>query len=126
MTTTSGVLDIEGVAAPPRSNGELVFSAPWESRTFGMAMALYDAGAFVWDDFRDALVARISAWEADPPEGECYSYYQCWQAALEDVLAAKGLVSHDTLVARGADLAARPAGYDHGHDHGDDHGDHHH
>ncbi len=129
MTSASGVLDIEGVAAPPRSNGELVFGAPWESRTFGMAMALYDAGAFAWDDFRDALIARISAWEADPPEGECYSYYQCWQGALEDVLAAKGLVTPDTLATRGAELAARPAGYDHGHDHGDgdhDHGDHHH
>jgi nitrile hydratase accessory protein len=134
MTAAAVELDIEGSAALPRSNGELVFAAPWESRTFGMAMALYDAGAFVWDDFRDALVARISAWEANPPEGECYSYYQCWQSALEDVLAANGLVDNATLVARGDELAARPAGYDHGHDHGDDdhhghghdHGDHHH
>jgi nitrile hydratase accessory protein len=97
-----------------------------------MAMALYDAGAFVWDDFRDALVGRISAWEAAPPEGECYSYYQCWQGALEDVLAAKGLVGQEQLATRGAELAARPAGYDHSHgdghdhDHGHDHGDHHH
>jgi nitrile hydratase accessory protein len=123
MTAVPVELDIEGAAAPPRSNGELVFAAPWESRTFGMAMALYDAGAFAWDDFRDALVARISAWEANPPEGECYSYYQCWQAALEDVLASTGLVGTDALVARGDELAARPAGYDHGH--GEDDGDAH-
>ena len=37
-------LDIEGPAAPPRSNGELVFAEPWESRAFGMAVTLYEAG----------------------------------------------------------------------------------
>lgn len=133
MTAVPVELDIEGVAAPPRSNGELVFTAPWESRTFGMAMALYDAEAFLWDDFRDALVARISAWEAEysdgPPEGECYSYYECWQGALEDVVASTGLIGTDALIARGDELAARPAGYDHahgdedgeGHGHGHDH-----
>jgi nitrile hydratase accessory protein len=119
MTAAPVELEVEGVAAPPRSNGELVFSAPWESRTFGMAMALYDAGAFVWDDFRDALIARITAWEAAPPEGECYSYYQCWQSALEDVLAANGTVGSAALQDRVDTLATRPAGYDHGHEHGD-------
>ena len=33
-----------GAAAPPRSNGELVFEAPWESRSFGMAVALSEPG----------------------------------------------------------------------------------
>jgi hypothetical protein len=37
-------LDVEGPAAPPRSNGELAFAAPWESRAFGLAMALHDGG----------------------------------------------------------------------------------
>ena len=31
-------LDAEGPAAPPRSNGELVFEAPWEARLFGVTM----------------------------------------------------------------------------------------
>ncbi|MFF3919955.1 hypothetical protein ACFYZB_42375 [Streptomyces sp. NPDC001852] len=30
-------LDTEGPAAPPRSNGELLFAEPWESRACGMA-----------------------------------------------------------------------------------------
>ena len=125
-------LDVDGPAAPPRSNGELVFAEPWESRSFGMAMALYDAGAFEWNDFRDALIARISAWEANPPEGECYSYYRCWQGALEDVVVARGMLSVNSVEDRSRELAARPAGYDHGHEHGDhdhgddDHGHHHH
>ena len=71
--TVSVELDLDGPAAPPRSNGELVFAEPWESRTFGMTMALTDAGVIDWDDFRDALIARIKRWEADPPEAECWS-----------------------------------------------------
>jgi hypothetical protein len=35
-------LDIEGPVAPPRSNGELVFAEPWESRAFAAALALYE------------------------------------------------------------------------------------
>ena len=108
-------LDLDGPAAPPRSNGELVFAEPWESRTFGVAMALTDAGLLDWKDFRDALIARIKQWEADPPEGECWNYYRCWQLALEDSLVASGVVTETGLSDRSAELAARPVGYDHDH-----------
>lgn len=117
-------LDVEGPAAPPRSNGELVFSEPWESRAFGLAMNLTDAGVFGWDDFRDRLIARIAAWEADHPEGECFSYYRCWLDALEQVVVDRDLVPDGEVDRRAEELAARPAGWDHGHEHGDedDHG----
>jgi len=115
--TTPIDLDLDGPAAPPRSNGELVFAEPWESRTFGMVMALTDAAALDWDDFRDALIARIKQWESDPPEGECWSYYRCWQLALEDSLIARGVIGENGVSDRGAELAARPAGHDHDHDH---------
>lgn len=59
----SAPLDIEGPAAPPRSNGELVFAEPWESRAFGMAVTQYDAGALTWPEFQAALIPRIAAWE---------------------------------------------------------------
>jgi nitrile hydratase accessory protein len=119
-------LDIEGPAAPPRSNGELVFSEPWESRAFGLAMALNDAGAFTWDEFRERLIAEIGSWEASAQPGDCYSYYRCWLHALESVLADKNLVASAVVQERAAELAARPAGYDHGHDHGDHDHDHDH
>ena len=108
-------LDVDGPAAPPRSNGELVFAEPWESRTFGMTMALVDSGMLGWDDFRNALIARIKQWEADLPEGESWSYYRCWQLALEDSLIARGVVAETGLSDRSAALAARPVGYDHDH-----------
>jgi hypothetical protein len=53
-------LDLEGPAAPPRSNGELVFAAPWESRAFGLAMALHNGGRFEWEGFRRQLIAAVA------------------------------------------------------------------
>ena len=106
-------LDIEGPAAPPRSNGELVFAQPWESRAFGLAITLYHTGLFTWPQFQSALIARIAAWERNPPPGECWSYYQHWLGALEDVLAADGTVFDDEITVRAAALAQRPDGHDH-------------
>ncbi|HEY1968793.1 MAG TPA: nitrile hydratase accessory protein [Pseudonocardia sp.] len=114
-------LDVEGPAAPPRSNGELVFAEPWESRAFGMAVTLYDAGVFTWPQFQAALIARIAGWEANPPAGQCWSYYQHWLGALEDVLACDGTVFADEISTRAEALANRPAGYDHKHDHKHEH-----
>lgn len=118
----SAPLDIAGPAAPPRSNGELVFAEPWESRAFGMAVTLYEAGAFTWPDFQAALIARIAAWEASAAD-EPYNYYRLWLAALEDVLADMRTVSTDEITTRAQDLAQRPPGHDH-HDH-HDHDEHH-
>ena len=116
-------LDIEGPAAPPRLNGELVFDAPWEGRSFAMAMALVDGGHFSWDDFRDHLIAAVQRWESDPV-GE-YRYYERWQEALESIVSELEIVAEPEVDELAAAYAARPAGHDH--DHGDhDHGDHHH
>ena len=108
-------LDLDGPAAPPRANGELVFDEPWQGRAFGLAMALTERGVVAYDAFRDHLVARIAAWEADPPAGEPYSYYAHWLQALEDVLAAGSLVATVDVDARSEQYAARPAGHDHDH-----------
>jgi nitrile hydratase accessory protein len=106
-------MDIDGPAAPPRSNGELVFAEPWESRVFGMAVSMYEAGAFAWPEFQAALIARIAAWEDKPVRDEPWNYYQLWLAALEDVLASARAVSADEVTARAEALARRPAGHDH-------------
>jgi nitrile hydratase accessory protein len=124
--TTAVQLDLDGPAAPPRSNGELVFAQPWESRAFGLVMALHNAGAFGWEEFRQRLIARIDEWEHTARPGECFSYYRCWVDALEDVLVAKVLVADGAVDERAADLAARPAGWDHDHDHDHEGHDHDH
>jgi nitrile hydratase accessory protein len=114
-------LDIEGPAAPPRANGELVFAEPWESRAFGLAMSLNESGVFTWDEFREELIAAISSWEQSAQPGDCYSYYQCWLTALERISITHDLIPAHSLRERAQELADRPAGYDHGHDHDHDH-----
>ncbi|MBV8993191.1 MAG: nitrile hydratase accessory protein [Pseudonocardiales bacterium] len=115
--TASAPLEVEGPAAPPRSNGELVFAEPWESRAFGLTVTLYDAGAFEWSQFQAALIAQIAAWERGHEAGECFSYYGCWLAALESVLTEVGMITTHDIADRAAALATRPSGHDHDHDH---------
>jgi nitrile hydratase accessory protein len=98
-------LDVDGPAAPPRANGELVFAAPWESRAFGLVVTLVDGGRFAYDDFRTRLITRIGEHPARP-------YWESWLAALEDVLG--GVVDEAAVVARATALREV-----------DDHEDHH-
>lgn len=108
-------LDVSGPAAPPRSNGELVFAAPWESRAFGLAMALYEGGLFEWEDFRQQLIDAVARAEAAGGE---FAYYRCWLEALQTLLDVEGVVDRAAVEERAGELAARPAGHDHDHDHG--------
>jgi len=107
------LLDVHGPAAPPRRNGELVFAAPWESRLFGLTLSLSRAGVFAWDEFRARLIDEIRAWETAGARQAEWSYYECWQAAFEALLAAKGICARTELERRVRALAARPAGHDH-------------
>jgi nitrile hydratase accessory protein len=119
-TTLAAVLDVDGPAAPPRSNGELMFGEPWESRAFGLALTLHAGGRFDWEDFRRHLIAVIAEWERDHDGAEPWSYYACWLTALERVLVQGGLVEDGEVAARTMALAARPHGHDHRHDHNHD------
>lgn len=103
-------LDLEGPAAPPRRNGEIVFAEPWESRVFGLTMSLHGAGIFSWEEFRARLIEEIRRGEAD---GQ--AYWRSWQRAFESVLEAKGVCALADLERRTQVLAARPAGHDHRH-----------
>jgi hypothetical protein len=80
------LLDVDGVAAPPRRNGELVFEAPWQSRVFGLAAAIVET-CFDGDrePFRQQLIAAIAA-EPERP------YWDSWTAALEKLVIGQGLV----------------------------------
>ena len=109
------VLAHEGALSPPRKNGELQFAEPWESRLFGLTMSLYESGAFAWSEFQAALIDAIGAWErAHGRSGEGYRYWERWLEAFESLAARKRLFPEGALAARIAQLAARPAGWDHG------------
>jgi nitrile hydratase accessory protein len=107
--------ETSGPAAPPRRNGELVFEAPWESRLFGITLALLRAGRFEWEEFRRLLIAEIGRWERasrGSPEAE-FRYYERWHAALEQLVEQKGLCPGREIEARARVLATRPPGHDH-------------
>jgi nitrile hydratase accessory protein len=95
----------EGPAALPRRNGELVFEAPWESRAFGVAIALHDAGMMDFEVFRTRLIGEIGRCDAS-------AYYESWLRALEDVLMEGGLVSAAELDER-AEAIAHAWAHDH-------------
>jgi nitrile hydratase accessory protein len=88
------VADMTGTMAMPRKNGELVFAEPWQGRAFGMAVALSEAGAFAWEEFRQALIEEIAVAERAPGP---FEYYEVWLATFERLLAAKGLLSRGEL-----------------------------
>ena len=79
-----------GKAAPPRSNGELVFQAPWEGRAFGLAVAMNHDGRYEWKDFAGNLTAEIAEGEKS---GASQAYYEQWLAALEKLAISSGMVS---------------------------------
>ena len=118
-------LDEDGAAAPPRENGELAFSSPWESRLFGLTMTLVEAGRLDWEAFRQRLIARIAAWERRNVD-ESWDYWQRWREAFEDSLEAAGFVAAPEIDGLTRRLAARPHGHDHHHDHDHDHHRHDH
>ena len=113
----SDILDQEGPAAPPRINGELNFESPWESRVFGLTMAMYEAGLFDWEEFRGLLIDEIGQWDAASHPEEDWNYYQHWAAAFERLLADKHLCAPSELQIRIETFSARPHGHDHDHDH---------
>jgi nitrile hydratase accessory protein len=94
------VTAMEGEAALPRSNGELVFEAPWEGRAFGIAVALNEQRVYPWRSFRDALVDHIAA---DESGGKGTTYYERWLSSLETLLLQQGLVTKEELDARMAE-----------------------
>ena len=81
---------LDGSAALPRKNGELVFDEPWQGRAFGMAVALHEQGVYDWEEFRQELIARIATAEA---RGGAFEYYEIWLETFERLLSRKGVVT---------------------------------
>jgi len=74
-----------------------VFREPWEAQAFAMALALHERGVFTWSEWADTLSSEIKRAQAagDPDTGE--TYYRHWLAALERLIAVKGVTTSETL-----------------------------
>lgn len=98
---------------PPMANGEVLFEAPWHGRVFGMAVALHEAGVFSWNEFQNQLIEVIGEWDRDAQDVDEYQYYDHFQAALQQLMVDKNLLSPDDLAHRETHLASLPHGHDH-------------
>ena len=84
--------ELAGPGAPPMVNGELLFEFPWQSRAFGMARVLCEAGIFHWDEFRRLLITNIREWGGRPLDAHlCLLRY--FLADLDDVVGREKFMS---------------------------------
>ena len=99
---------------PRDGEGTPVFREPWEAQAFAMAVRLHEAGHFTWPEWAAALSEQIRRAQAagDPDLGD--TYYQHWLAALERLVAAKGLVGPDELARRKDEWAEAARATPHG------------
>ena len=85
------------VPSIPRDNDGPVFREPWEAQAFAMTLALHERGLFTWGEWAGALAAQIKRAQSagDPDTGE--TYYLHWLAALEKLVAEKGVTTVEAL-----------------------------
>ena len=87
----------DAVPGIPRDEHGPVFREPWEAQAFSMALALHQRGLFTWTEWAGTLAEEIKRAQAagDTDTGE--TYYRHWLAALERLVAEKGIASRATL-----------------------------
>jgi nitrile hydratase accessory protein len=84
----------------PRDEEGAVFAEPWQAQAFALAVKLSEHGCFSWKEWAAALAAELKAAAArgEPDDGR--HYYHHWLAALERLVAEKGLAGPLELLAR--------------------------
>ena len=84
----------------PRDGDGPVFAEPWQAQAFALAATLSEQGHFTWKEWTGALAdeLRAAAARGEPDDGS--RYYHHWVAALERLVAAKGLTDAPTLHTR--------------------------
>jgi nitrile hydratase accessory protein len=87
----------DALAIPRDEEGSPVFNEPWQAQAFAMTLKLYEAGAFTWPEWAEHLAREIQRAQAagDPDLGD--TFYKHWPAALERIVAEKGLVGAGEL-----------------------------
>jgi len=83
-----------------RDEGGPTFNEPWQAQAFALAVNLSDQGHFSWNEWAAALARELrdAASRGEPDDGS--RYYEHWLAALERLVAAKGLADQTTLIGR--------------------------
>src|SRR5215471_508453 len=84
----------------PHDEDGPVFAEPWQAQAFALAVKLSEEGHFTWKEWTTALANELqtAADRGEPDDGS--QYYQHWLAALERLVAAKGLTDTNALQER--------------------------
>lgn len=82
---------------PIGHDGEPVFAEPWQAQAFALVLALHERGCFSWPEWAQALAQQISLAQAAGDVDDGSTYYRHWLAALEAIVAGKGLSSAHEL-----------------------------
>jgi nitrile hydratase accessory protein len=77
-----------GVDAPVFA--EQVFAEPWQAAAFALTVALHGKGLFSWSEWAEALSSEVKRPDAAADGSD---YYDHWLAALEKLLASKGVAA---------------------------------
>ena len=88
---------MDAVPGLPRDGDGPVFRAPWEAQAFAMALALHKSGLFTWSEWAATLGAEIKRAQAAGDLDRGDTYYSHWLAALERLVAEKGVADPGTL-----------------------------
>lgn len=84
----------------PRDESGPVFEEPWQAQAFALAVRLSEQGHFSWKEWADALAAELAAAVERAEADDGFEYYHHWVAALEKLVATKGLASEADLYER--------------------------
>jgi len=72
----------------PPGIDEPAFAEPWQAEAFAMTVALHEKGLFSWTEWAEALSSEVNRPDA---AADGHDYYEHWLAALEKLLASKGV-----------------------------------
>src|SRR5262249_52309018 len=103
LSTSELQPDSERLAALPtlpRDGEGPVFAEPWQAQAFALAVRLSAQGHFTWKEWAAALADELksAAHCGEPDDGS--RYYEHWLAALERLVAEKGLSGREEMLDR--------------------------
>ena len=95
-----GLQNLATLPRLPRDEGGPVFAEPWQAQAFALAVQLSEQGHFTWKEWATALAdeLKMAASRGEPDDGS--HYYEHWLAALERLVAAKGLSDSGAMLSR--------------------------
>lgn len=89
-------LPLDALGPLPRDDDGPVFAEPWQAGAFAMTVKLAEAGEFTWAEWAEVFGTELETARDEQPNDPA-TYYEHWLAALETLLAAKGLAEPGRL-----------------------------